>query len=100
MQTDEIKQTLYEVVCIFRGWHSDGTAWSEYDQSVLDKVLKLQKQFEGTVPTPSDEHIHAAAREFGESFKTGEWFENIRIEAYTRGALWVRGPTQQEKTVN
>lgn len=29
-----------------------------------------------------------AAVEYGESFKTGEWFETIRIDAFIAGAQW------------
>ena len=35
-------------------------------------------------------NLAKAAVEYGESFKTGEWFETIRIDAFIAGAEWHR----------
>jgi hypothetical protein len=32
------------------GWHADGTAWSEWDQSVLDKLVALQRKTDPLKP--------------------------------------------------
>ena len=39
--------------------------------------------------------VEEAATEYGESFKTGEFFERIRIEAFKAGADYVSLRTQQ-----
>ena len=41
-------------------------------------------------------NVPKAAQEYGESFKTGEWFENLRIEAYTAGANWMKEKHEKE----
>ena len=43
---DGLPQLLSEVASIFKGWHSDGTSWSEYDQKVFDRVLEFQVRLE------------------------------------------------------
>ncbi len=42
----ELKQVLHEVMQVLDGWHGDGTAWSEYDESVRQSVSKFQHQLE------------------------------------------------------
>ena len=43
---EELPQLLSEIASIFKGWHSDGTAWSEYDQSVFEKLIAFQVRLE------------------------------------------------------
>lgn len=40
--------------------------------------------------------LQDAANEYGESFKTGEWFENLRIEAFKKGAEWQSSQSQEQ----
>lgn len=37
----------------------------------------------------TQDEINKAASEYGESFKTGEWFETLRMEAFKAGANYV-----------
>lgn len=38
-----IRTTLCNVSQLLSGWHADGTAWSEWDESVRQEVVKLQE---------------------------------------------------------
>lgn len=49
---------------------------------------------------PTDEDIEKAARDYAESFKTGEWFENIRVDAGIHCAKWVRDQQPKLKTLD
>lgn len=71
------------------------TIWDTFKAHNL--IIRKKELTGGSVPTPSDHDIKAAAREYGESFKTGEWFEDIRIEAYIQGAKWLRGRLSPEQ---
>lgn len=42
---DESLNVLTDVSQLLDGWHSDGTAWSEWDESVRGRVSHLQKRF-------------------------------------------------------
>lgn len=50
----DLKQLLCDVAAIFDGWHSDGTAWTEWDESVRERVSKCQQQLEVQSPKPSE----------------------------------------------
>lgn len=45
-----MKDTMAELLCdvhqLLTGWHSDGTAWTAWDESVRDRVMKMQKRLE------------------------------------------------------
>lgn len=41
---EQLEAVLIEVSNVFTGWHSDGTAWSQYDQSVWDKVTAIHRE--------------------------------------------------------
>ncbi len=41
----ELDSLLCEVSGIFDGWHSDGTYWTEYDQSVRNKIDVFRKKY-------------------------------------------------------
>jgi hypothetical protein len=44
-------RSLHEVLCnvsqVFDGWHNDGTAWSEWDESVRKDVSEWQRYIDG-----------------------------------------------------
>jgi len=44
--------TLCRVVQLLDGWHADGTAWSECDESVRQEVVALQRFLEDGEPLP------------------------------------------------
>jgi hypothetical protein len=41
-----IEGVLCDVAQLLEGWHADGTAWSEWDESVRQRVTALQKFLE------------------------------------------------------
>lgn len=41
---NELNQLLFEITKIFDGWHSDGTAWSEYDESVRRRIIDFREK--------------------------------------------------------
>jgi hypothetical protein len=41
--------------------------------------------------------LEQAAEQYGESFKTGEFFERIRIEAFKAGAEWQKAQTAAQQ---
>jgi hypothetical protein len=43
----DIESLLCEVAQVFDGWHQDGTAWSEYDESVRKRCAELQAKLPG-----------------------------------------------------
>lgn len=42
---NELDQLLYEVGTILEGWHQDGTAWTEYDEGVRNKVTEFRTKY-------------------------------------------------------
>lgn len=48
--------------------------------------------------TDNQKKYEEAAKEYGESFKTGEWFEKLRIEAFLAGASFAEKQIQEEIT--
>jgi len=42
ISTDEAQQVLSNIAAIFDGWHADGTAWSDWDESVRAEIPRLQ----------------------------------------------------------
>lgn len=42
----EWQEVLCCVAQVFDGWHNDGTAWSEWDESVRKRVGELQQKLE------------------------------------------------------
>lgn len=44
-----LQDTLCEVAQLLDGWHQDGTAWSEWDESVRQKVLSIVQHVEVAV---------------------------------------------------
>jgi hypothetical protein len=43
---EELRQLLCDVAQLLDGWHNDGTAWSEWDESVRKRVLEMQLKLE------------------------------------------------------
>jgi len=41
-----IAALLTDVAQVFDGWHADGTAWSDHDQSVRQRVSEVRKRLE------------------------------------------------------
>jgi len=41
----ELDELLMWVSGILNGWHEDGTAWSEWDESVRNKVNEFRKKY-------------------------------------------------------
>lgn len=41
---NELDQLLFEITQIFDGWHSDGTAWSEYDEYVRQRIINFRRR--------------------------------------------------------
>lgn len=41
MSEPEMRQWLCNVSSIFDGWHSDGTAWSEWDETVRAQIASM-----------------------------------------------------------
>lgn len=48
----QLESALVEVSNVFQGWHSDGTAWSEYDQSVWNQINALHVELFNALATP------------------------------------------------
>ncbi len=44
-QYTELDTLLCEVSGIFDGWHSDGTFWTEYDESIRKKIDEFRKKY-------------------------------------------------------
>jgi hypothetical protein len=38
----ELEDLLHDVENIFAGWHSDGTAWTEWDESVRKRLMEFR----------------------------------------------------------
>lgn len=53
-ETDELRTELDTLLCevegIFDGWHSDGTAWTEYDESVRKRLMEFRLRYTYTPP--------------------------------------------------
>lgn len=43
---DELRETLIMTVGLLRGWHEDGTTWSEYDTEVERRIAAFQQVVE------------------------------------------------------
>jgi predicted phage tail protein len=41
----ELDELLMQVEGIFDGWHSDGTAWSDYDETIRQKLLDFRTKY-------------------------------------------------------
>lgn len=41
----ELDKLLCEVSGVFDGWHSDGTYWTEYDESVRKRIDEFRKKY-------------------------------------------------------
>jgi len=67
-----IRNVLNGVVNVFAGWHSDGTAWSEYDENVLQAVYQLQSAIE-IENNPKIICYCGSLRVAGEAFKKAEY---------------------------
>jgi hypothetical protein len=48
-----LRNVLCNVSQIFDGWHNDGTAWSEWDESIRRCVGQLQQEIELIIAAPS-----------------------------------------------
>jgi hypothetical protein len=46
-QISELQILLTDIAQIFDGWHADGTAWSEWDQSVRVRISGFLKSLDG-----------------------------------------------------
>jgi hypothetical protein len=62
-----LRALLCDVAQILDGWHADGTVWSEWDESVRERVGMALRALE---PTPSPEPPAAAQ---DEPEWSGEW---------------------------
>src|SRR6476660_4905613 len=49
----ELEDLLYDVENIFDGWHSDGTAWTEWDESVRKRLLDFRVKHTYIPPPPN-----------------------------------------------
>jgi hypothetical protein len=59
---------LFEISQVFDGWHSDGTAWSEYDESIRKRVTEYRVKlspFRNMNTPPSPEPAMSAEDENG-----------------------------------
>lgn len=52
----ELDQLLFEITQIFDGWHSDGTAWSEYDESVRQRIIKFRRRMAFTKSRENEQY--------------------------------------------
>jgi len=43
---DDLRHLLCDVAQLLDGWHQDGTAWSEWDESVRKRVVEIQRTLE------------------------------------------------------
>lgn len=43
---DELRHLLCDVAQLLDGWHNDGTAWTEWDESVRRRVSEMQRRLE------------------------------------------------------
>lgn len=55
---DEVDRVLIDVSQLLDGWHCDGTAWSEWDETVRKRVSELHRK----VYSPNTERSHGACR--------------------------------------
>ena len=46
----EAQETLCRCAQLLQGWHSDGTAWSEWDSDVEKRLHSLQQRLEAQSP--------------------------------------------------
>jgi hypothetical protein len=53
----ELDELLFHISQVFDGWHADGTAWSEWDESVRKRVTEYRIKLESVAPQePKQEH--------------------------------------------
>lgn len=43
---EELRNLLCDVAQLLDGWHQDGTAWTEYDESIRKRVSEMQQALE------------------------------------------------------
>lgn len=39
--SSDLRSLLVDIAQVFDGWHADGTAWSEWDESVRGRITKV-----------------------------------------------------------
>ncbi len=49
---DELDNLFCDLGQLLQGWHSDGTAWSEWDQSCWDKMKTIHSRIYGVLRAP------------------------------------------------
>lgn len=74
------REALCNCVQLLRGWHADGTEWSEWDTSVEQGVLALQQQLE--VP----------AGRWQDKLTDDEWITLYRLISIFKEAAEARSP--------
>jgi regulator of replication initiation timing len=72
----ELDELLFHISQVFDGWHADGTAWSEWDESVRKRVTEYRIKLESVAPQePKQEHanrVHDLIRNYEKSEKKNE----------------------------
>lgn len=48
---EKLKTLLSDVHQLLIGWHSDGTAWTEWDESVKKRVFEMMEECEKSSPS-------------------------------------------------
>jgi hypothetical protein len=84
----DIESLLCEVSQVFDGWHQDGTAWSEYDESVRKRCAELQGKLAGkagknrpiVAMDPADGKGDSSAFVFAFTGATAEEAENNAVK--------------------
>ena len=51
---DSAARNYCDLAQLLRGWHADGTTWSQWDQQVFEQMLRIQLRVEA-LRTPSGE---------------------------------------------
>lgn len=98
--------------CVAKWWHINTTTFEHrwylmgveatFNDSDFIEIGPRITRESSTPPTkPTEEEIERARDEWAESFKTGEWFERLRKEAFQEGAKFVlsrmtEGSTKKE----
>jgi len=66
--------------------------WSDEAKNLKEGLPPNHKREPSPTPSPiqnKSEELSKAAEEWASQFKTGEWFEKLRIEAFKAGAQWI-----------
>ena len=90
MSNDKDNEVIYQ--------SPNGSLISEEDFHFLSDILKEQCKIYTPSPIQNKpEELSKAAEEWASQFKTGEWFEKLRIEAFKAGAQWQQLKSNQPK---